>query len=590
MQLLVDTLAHLGARDFVLSPGSRSTPLVLAAAQHESLRCHDVIDERSAAFFALGQARARGQPTVLVCTSGTAPAHYLPAVIEASHANVPLMVLSADRPHELQQCGANQTIDQVKLFGDHVRHYADLGMAESDPGALRGLRRAASQAVARSLGPPAGPVHLLARARKPLEPGASELDAGGAADAEPQVPWGGPPTRAWPARPLPSEQGVRTLVQACEAARRGVLLAGPAPLEQAEVRQAAHAFARAAGLVLMAEGTSQLRFAGRAAGEVARCDGFDALYRSASGREHLAPDLVVQLGAAPVSTGMGRLLEGRPDIPRVVLTPHGWPDPHGSADALVLGEPGETLERASDALGRGPSSGAPPSDWHRSLASAESSVWEAVDAELQAMQPSLSEGAVARESLVAAGEGEGLLFVGNSLPVRQLDAWCPGNLAAVRVASQRGASGIDGLVSGAAGLARGSRGPVVAVVGDVSFLHDAGGLLTARRLDTPLALVVVNNDGGRIFEQLPLGGRADLAGSMAHFTTPHGLSVTGLAEAYGHAGVRVDTPAGLRQALASALDGPGCTVVEALVPVHAAAEQANRIHHAVEQALGARGR
>ncbi|RMH22798.1 MAG: 2-succinyl-5-enolpyruvyl-6-hydroxy-3-cyclohexene-1-carboxylate synthase, partial [Acidobacteria bacterium] len=173
-RLLIHSLVDAGVREAVISPGSRSTPFVLAACAHPGLRCHDVIDERAAAFFALGQGRASGRPSLLICTSGTAGAHYLPAVIEAEMARVPLLVLTADRPLELTRGGANQTIDQLKLFGDHARAFFELGLADADPAALRALRRTAAQAVFRCREPVPGAVHLNARARKPLEPVAEE--------------------------------------------------------------------------------------------------------------------------------------------------------------------------------------------------------------------------------------------------------------------------------------------------------------------------------------------------------------------------------------------------------------------------------
>ncbi len=253
---LLDAFSGAGVEDVIVSPGSRSTPFVLAAAEHPALRCHDIVDERSAAFYALGRARATGRPSLLLCTSGSAPAHYFPAVIEASAAFVPLLVLSADRPFELHGCGASQTVDQLRLYGDHVRWFVDLGAPEPGEAALLSLRRAAVRAVAESLGPTPGPVHVNARARKPLEPSAEALAAQTLRGEWPPV------TRVLPTRTLPSDEAVEALGRACLEARDGVIVCGPASVGEREAGGAIRDLARRTGFALLSEATSQVRFVG----------------------------------------------------------------------------------------------------------------------------------------------------------------------------------------------------------------------------------------------------------------------------------------------------------------------------------------
>jgi 2-succinyl-5-enolpyruvyl-6-hydroxy-3-cyclohexene-1-carboxylate synthase len=525
---LLGALAESGLRDVVVSPGSRSTPFVLAAARDGRLRLHDVIDERAAAFFALGQARASGRPSLLLCTSGTAGAHYLPAVIEAALTWTPLLVLTADRPVELQGCAAPQTVDQVKLFGAHARAYFELGAAE--PATLAAVRRMAAQAVATALHPLPGPVHLNARARKPLEPREGPL-----LPPPPAV------TRVFAPRALPSSEAVAALVDACRGARRGLVVCGPAPLGP---RREIAALAARAGFPLLAEAASQLRFA-----DVVSCDGFAALLRVEWFRRDFAPDLVLQFGAPPTASAFAGFASG---AARFVVAPHGWNDPESSATAMVQADAIETARAVAAAL-------APthPGDWAERWRAANALAWRALDAVVDAGP--LNEAQVARETVRSVPRG-GLLMLGNSLPLRTVDQYCRSALAECGVLSQRGANGIDGLVAGAAGAASTGR-PVTLLVGDVSLLHDLGGLALAAR--APLTVVAVHNGGGRIFEQLP----ALPAEALAHFTTPHGLGFAHAAALFGLRYARVESRGELARALAA-----GGALVEAVVPPHGAAE------------------
>ncbi|HRI55183.1 MAG TPA: 2-succinyl-5-enolpyruvyl-6-hydroxy-3-cyclohexene-1-carboxylic-acid synthase, partial [Pseudomonadota bacterium] len=227
-RLLLGSLAAAGVREVVVSPGARSTPFVCAAHAEPQLRCWDVIDERAAAFFALGQARVTGRPSLLICTSGTAGAHYLPAVIEAGAAHLPLLVLTADRPFELQDCGAPQTIDQIKLLGGHARRFFELGMPDPSDLSLRALRRLAAQAVLTTTWPTPGAVHLNARARKPLEPQSVHTSDEVALRARVDELLQAPLLRAYPPRAVPAPAGVAAAAQLCRSARRGLIICGPA--------------------------------------------------------------------------------------------------------------------------------------------------------------------------------------------------------------------------------------------------------------------------------------------------------------------------------------------------------------------------
>ncbi|MBA4175805.1 MAG: 2-succinyl-5-enolpyruvyl-6-hydroxy-3-cyclohexene-1-carboxylic-acid synthase [Leptothrix sp. (in: Bacteria)] len=575
-RLLFDSLAAAGVRDVVVSPGSRSTPFVLAAAAEPRLRLHSAIDERAAAFFALGQARVTGMPSLLLCTSGSAGAHYLPAVIEADQAGVPLLILTADRPTELLHVAANQTIDQRWLFEGYARRVVDVGAPDASPAALRGLRRLAAQAVALAQAPQPGAVHLNLRARKPLEPVAALSAAALALDAAVRALMAAPAAQVVVGRPAADDAAMATLAQRCLRARRGVIVAGPAPASQARARTAVARLQRATGFALLAEGASQLRFAGaQGVDGAALIDGFDWLYRLPAGDREWLPDLVIQLGAPPTSGAWERLLDRHGELERIVVAPTGWPDPHNSAAVLVQADIEHTCDRLAAMLARGRAQASEAPAFTALLAAANARARRVVDAQLQAQGDTLSEGAAAR--CVAAGLAPGSwLVVGNSLPIRLLDAYAGPCKTDLHVLSQRGASGIDGLVSGAAGAATVAASPVVLLVGDVSALHDVGGLALAAAARVPLVIVVVNNDGGRIFEQLPVARVAD-GDTMRRFTTPHGLDFAAAARLYRHPFERVATRPALQQALAAALGRNGCTLIEAQVPAHGAAEDQARI-------------
>ena len=568
-RLFVRAAVASGVTHAVLSPGSRSTPLALALAGEPGLSLEVVVDERSAAFFALGQARVTGRPSLLVCTSGTAGAHYLPAVIEASQSFLPMLVVTADRPWELYDAAAPQTIDQVKLFGGFVRHHAELGLPDATPSALRAVPRIAAQAVARALGPTPGPVHVNARFRKPLDP----VDVAGPEPWEPLVEAllarGAPAVQA--SLPAVDPAAVAEVAARIARAERGLLVAGPAPLTQADpaAREAILALAARTGFPLLAEGTSQIRFGGDRLG-VLDVAAFDLVLRTPAFRAGPAPDLVVQLGAPPTSSAYADMVAGLADTARVVVAPHGWNDPQGDAAALVLADPAAFARALCEAVPARDET----SPWRAffDVTSTRARTLAARVSEAQA----LTEGAVAR-TLVASCPDGAVLVVGNSSPVRDLDAFCPPSPRAIRVAHQRGASGIDGLVSGAAGVASVERGPVALLLGDVSLAHDLAAIGLLARATTPLVVVVVQNGGGRIFDRLPVAARTEPGVFERCFTTPQAVRFEQAAAAFGVPYARVETRAALDEALAAAWARPGATLVEAVTPPGEGARDLARI-------------
>lgn len=571
-RLLLQSLKQAGVISVVISPGSRSTPLVWAAAR-SGLPCHHVVDERCAAFFALAQAKLSGQPSVLVCTSGSAPAHYLPALVEAKHSGTPLLVLSADRPFELGHCGAPQTIDQTRLFGEFAHTFLDLGEPDATPDALRALSRKARQAVSLSRGPEPGPVHLNFRARKPLEP---ERSGDSLQELVDSILDGAP--RQTASRTTPNAAALDDLAAQLSTTQRGWLVCGPLAPWLAPEATLVRQLARRTGFLLLAESTSNQRHGH----EATQLDAFDLLCRHAAWCDRSAPERILQLGPAPTSGSLGRFLHARPNLPRHVIAPFGWPDPHSTAQVL-RGHLDSTLEAL---LARLPT--APPSagtSYQQQLSHDNERAWRAA-AEALSLNPDgqLGEADAVRTVIEEIPAGS-VLALGNSLPVREADTFAKARPAPLSVWSQRGASGIDGLVSSAAGIAAHTRAgrATTLLLGDISFLHDVGGLWAASQVSNPLAIVVLNNGGGRIFELLPIA-KAVRADELRSWTTPQDFELRHAAALYRLCFEQVTNRAALSHTLHAAWRRAGATLIEVLLP--AAAPRTD--NEAVSQTLAAR--
>jgi 2-succinyl-5-enolpyruvyl-6-hydroxy-3-cyclohexene-1-carboxylate synthase len=571
---LVETLVSRGMTDACLAPGSRSAPLALALVAHPRIRLHVRIDERSAAFAALGIAKTARRPVAVACTSGTAAANFHPAVLEAHEARVPLIMLTADRPPELRGTGANQTVDQVKLYGSCVRWFCEVGAPE--PGQHAYWRSLAARAWAEAsgaLGGPPGPVHLNIPLREPLLPSEGCRTAGHEEDpvATPRV------ERA------PSPADVAWLAEEAGRAARGLLVAGdcdlaePGPLLQ---------LAEAAGWPVLAEPTSNLR-----AGPNAISAAHHLLATEAFARDH-RPELVVVVGKVGLSRTILALLGG--EVPQVLLDPYGaWLDPARVTPRVVVGDPARTAREVAACLRTRPSSprlgnpwlGNPwlrdpwlRNPWLDSWRDAEAKARAALDGLLD-LSDEPSEPRTARDLAALMPDG-GLLVVASSMPIRDLNlAMIP--RGGLRIIGNRGASGIDGFVSTAVGAALAHKGRTVALAGDLSLLHDQNGLVLGPEEPRPdLTIVVVNNDGGGIFSLLPDVG--DQHGFERLFGTPHSVDFTHLAKAVGCDHWLVERAA----ELPGALQGDGLRLVEIRTDRAANARLHQRLQEAVSAAVG----
>jgi len=583
-RLLVTSLVQAGVRHAVVCPGSRSTPFAWALASEPRLTVHSLIDERVAGFFALGLARMTNEPALVLSTSGSAAGSFFPAIIEASLSFTPLVVLTADRPHELQDAGAAQTIDQVKLYGAHVRAFFDLGTPDASPGSLAGLGRMAAQAVFEARWPEPGPVHVNARARKPLEPSSPET----AADHEVKamvdvlIERGTVHVSAPHAEPDPG--AVSALASELARAARGVIVCGPLAAPDEGLARALAALGRRLGMPIFAEATSQLRFGNAPPAPTA--DALDWLCRSPAFLEALSPDSVLRIGATPTSSALERLL-GAPRGPALhVIAPHGHSDPSNGARTLIRGEPRRSVELLVAALGEGtphPEQAA----YAERVAVANRAAWDAVDQALERSSTisGTNELRAVRAAVEAMPEGS-VLVVGNSLPVREVDAVLPASPRRLVVASQRGANGIDGLIAGAAGVAMAANRPTLLLVGDVSFAHDLGGLAAARLVRVPFAIVVIDNDGGRIFDELPVARL--LKAEPKHrdlWLTPPGLTVSHAASLFGLPHAAPQSVPELQTAVESALERPGPTVLHVRVLAESARHASERVKTALDTRL-----
>ncbi|MEO5338123.1 MAG: 2-succinyl-5-enolpyruvyl-6-hydroxy-3-cyclohexene-1-carboxylic-acid synthase [Magnetospirillum sp. WYHS-4] len=515
---LTAALADLGVRHAVISPGSRSTPLVLASRATEGLKTWVQVDERCAAFFALGLAKGTGAPVALVATSGSAPAHWYPAVIEASQAGVPLLLLSADRPPEMQDCGANQTLDQTRLFGAHVRAF--LGLPVPDGEALAALPNLAARAVDRALWPLPGPVHINLPFREPLVPdGMPAL----ASVAVPRLSL--PP--AMPAE-VPELRG------------RGVIVCAgnPAP-PAADVAE----LARTLRVPVLADPLSGLRFGSHDLEPVmVRYDAWARGERFVAGSR---PDWVLSFGGAPVSKPLLRFLAGCGAAEFIVVDDRGsWSDPVRRATHMLRAGAGAVCRALADTPPA-------PSGWLERFQEADAVATRLADAFPIAE----------RDMVQAATSTAGLLFCGNSLPVREVDAFSGKGPAGPVLTANRGASGIDGSVSTLLGLAA-AHGPAVGLIGDLALYHDMNGLLMARDGGLDAVVAVPNNGGGAIFEYLP---QARLPGFADHWLTPTGIDLGKVAGLYGLPYRSAATGAEFATALDEAIDRGGVHLLEVAI-------------------------
>ncbi len=591
----VDELQRAGVHNAVICPGSRSTPLALACAAQPGIRTWMHVDERSAAFFALGIAKRLSQPVALLCTSGTAATNFFPAIVEAKLTHVPLLVLTSDRPHELRENGAPQSIDQTHLYGSHAKWFVDVALPEATNAALRYIRTIADRAIAFATAIPAGPVHLNFPLREPLTPAliadqplpsVVQRDAVawlGRTNNEPYV------TVRDTGRHEPDSATIAHLIDLTTKARRGLIIVGPQ--ENTALREPLVQVARLLGYPILADPLSQMRSDMHDTSNI--LTSYDAFLRIDTFVEVMQPEIVLRFGAMPTAKPVLTYLKRYSSCPLLVIDGNeDWQEPTQLATEILHVDPValcEALTVGTDVArpswrhvttDTGPATSV-PTEWLALWKQAEEYTRQALQATLQDFT-AMFEGRVFTELTHLLPESA-MLYTGNSMPVRDLDTFFWGSERSLRILGNRGANGIDGIISSALGASAIAHGPNVLVLGDLSFFHDMNGLLAAKLHKLNLTIIVINNDGGGIFSFLP---QADYPEHFEQlFGTPIGLDFSHAASLYGGHYQHVSDWEQFRGAVQRGMHDGGLHIVEVPTERESNVHMHRQLWQSVAQAL-----
>ena len=565
--LIIEELVRQGCSFFCISPGSRSTPLTLAVARNGRAQSDLFYDERAAAYFALGYARATGKPAVLICTSGTAAANYLPAIIEASEDFVPMLVLTADRPPELRQTGANQTIDQIKLYGDHVRWFFDMPCPDERI-APEMVLTTVDHAVHRSQSPTPGPVHLNCPFREPLAPLQPE-ERDWDAYLSTIVSWQNhlQPYTPHSTAPLsPSNVTIDELAERFHRAQKGLIVAGQ--LGSAEEAEAVVRLADKLRWPLAADVGSGLRLERRTDSLIPH---FDLLLLSETMRHEVVPDVILFLGKRVVSKRFLQMLARHRDTELIHVAPFAARlDPEHRVSRRIQADVAEFCRALTAAV-----KPAPHKSYFAALQSRSDRIAQVLQQEFRDEQP-VSEPGVLRRLSQMLPKNSGL-FLANSMPIRDMDMFGDGIARDVRIAVNRGASGIDGNLATACGFAHGLGRLTTAVLGDLALIHDLNSMMRLKQCPVPVIVIVLNNQGGGIFSFLPV--HAVREHFERFFGTPHDLTFGRIAEAFGLAYEQPATLGEFAAAYARAVTDARPAVIE----IRTDREANRRLHAQMQQ-------
>ncbi|MBM7704810.1 2-succinyl-5-enolpyruvyl-6-hydroxy-3-cyclohexene-1-carboxylic-acid synthase [Metabacillus iocasae] len=542
----IDELSNANVHDVVVSPGSRSTPLALLMAEHPDIRVHLNIDERSAGFFALGIAKAKKVPVALLCTSGTAAANYYPAVVEAHYSRVPLLVITADRPHELRNIGAPQAIDQLHLFGKYAKWFAEVALPEETPNMIRYIRTIAGRAVNTSLTTPAGPVHINFPLREPLVPNLSLEELW-----EKEKREGSSYAQGTMGRSTLTKQQYEQLANVLQRYEKGLIICGDHVQE--DLATSVCALAEKLQFPIIADPLSQVRSGAHDKRYVVSA--YDTFLKNKHLLESLRPDVVIRFGAMPVSKPLTVLLKEHPPVEMYVIDEgNGWRDPTLLATNMIHCEDKVFCDAIVECM---ESESLKSSQWM--------DMWQHLNQlatqllqDLTNGYPTLFEGRIVSE-LVEELPEHSTLFVGNSMPIRDVDTFFINNDKSIRVLANRGANGIDGVVSTALGVSMVHEHTVL-FIGDLSFYHDLNGLLAAKMLKLNLTVVLVNNDGGGIFSFLPQSKEEKHFESL--FGTPTGINYEHVVHMYGGTFLQAETWEDFQMHLRDSIRAEGLHVIE----------------------------
>lgn len=561
----IDELANSGIKHVVISPGSRSTPLAILSAAHKKIKKWVVIDERSAAFFALGMAKQTGHPVALICTSGTAAANYLPAIIEAYYGRVPLIALTADRPHELRDIGASQTMNQNNMYANFVKYYHEMAPPKSDEAMLRYARRRARYAVHEAKANNAGPVHLNFPFQEPLVPQLTLENLWGQADDKKFHDM-------YEGEKFLHDNDVKRIANRLTTFEKGVIVCGPQVDET--LNDAIVMLSERLQIPILADPLSQLRVGSHEKKNV--ITNYDAIFKSATMRKKLRPDYIIRFGAMPISKSYSFYIEEHHDVLQMVVENNeSIREPTNHASEFIFAHSTLFCEQLIPYI----EAQATSANWLDLWLQKERTVSESIQ---QRKPDLLTEGSVV-EHLLATIPNKSTLFVANSMPVRDLDTFLMPMEKELTIHANRGVSGIDGITSTALGIAATTNVKPTLLIGDLSFYHDLNGLLIAKQYELNITIILINNDGGGIFSFLPQAKEATHFETL--FGTPHDLDFSHVVQMYGGSYVLAKTASELQYALKQVYEENGLSVIEVRTDRNENVKEHRELWESIEQRL-----
>jgi len=525
-ETFVKELSLQGVKYASISPGSRNTPLTIAFAKNKKIKTYIHIDERSSGFFALGLAKASGTPVAIVCTSGTATAELYPAIIEAYQQRVPLIVCTADRPPELLDMGANQTINQRNIYKNHIRYFNDVGLPTPTVKKIQQLKNTAQRAVLESTAKSRGPVHLNFPFRKPFEPKTytDEIDSKILEFSNKKIKQNKAVINLLD-KDISKQPWFNKIIRQIKKSKKGLIIVGPENYNSKFLKNC-QTLSHKLGYPVLADGTSQLRFGRHPKENIITV--FDAFLRSNKFVQNHQPDIILQFGRTITSKGLDTFLE-KCDAPRFMINEYGdWFDPSDQAVGSYACKPYLFCEKILEHINLN-TQHKKNHIWLKSFKNAE-----AVSLKLKNRIVDNSsfpnEGRIINE-IIKTVPDDCQIMLSNSMPVRDFDYFASNTNKKIVIFNNRGASGIDGITSTALGISAAGNKPTVLITGDLAFYYDMNGLLSARNYKIPLVIVLINNNGGGIFEILPISNYKEIFNK--YFVVPHNMDFSPFVKAYG---------------------------------------------------------
>ena len=512
--LFIDQLVNLGVKFACVSPGSRSTPLIVSLASNQNIVLHTIVDERSSGFFALGLAKKSGMPVVVVTTSGTAVAELYPAIIEAYYQRVPLIICTADRPPVLRNSGANQTINQHNIYGNHIRYFADAGLPDLKK--LSTIKRLARDVVQYSCYMDKGPVHINFPFEKPFEPNnyTDKIDVS-------KIEYSFSNMKRKEKQPVKNRIELKGLAKKMALIERGLIIAGSNNYEPGFTKQLVN-FSKKFSYPIYVDGAASFRFGNHSKQNI--IENLTAIVRAKDFQKHFDPDLIIQFGGAPTSNILLEFFK-KSSAEKILINKFGDRNDPSQTTNTVLPIDSTlfcaTLNKIDISINK--------SQWLKSFQCMNEIASKQKTKFINGASFPF-EGRIANE-IFESIPSKSNVIISNSLPIRDVDFFASSNKKQINIYTNRGASGIDGINSTALGIAKASKQSNFLIIGDLAFYHDLNGLYNAGKFGIPLTVVLINNNGGGIFESLPISEHKD------HFTenflTPMELNFTKLVQAYG---------------------------------------------------------